>query len=108
MQPVLTSSVKVENSSQCIQSVQIYFGYEIRLYVYWLLLTYLKFYVMKVSLCAVPIFDYLTDIMQSSNHPGLLICGCLYVFKLPESQISPWRLAVCVLQETIFHMLVLQ
>jgi len=65
---------------------------------------------MKVSLCSVPvsIFDYLTGIMQSSNHPGLLLCGCLSVFKLPESQIGPWRLAFCVLQETIFHMLVLQ
>jgi hypothetical protein len=50
MHPLLTSSVNVENSSQCIQSVQIYFGYEIWSYVYWLLLTCLKFYVMKVYL----------------------------------------------------------
>jgi hypothetical protein len=58
----------------------------------------LKLYVMKVSLRSVPVslFDYFTDITQSSNHQGLLICGCLCVYKLPVPQIGPWRWAFYV------------
>lgn len=89
MEPVLTSSDKAENSSQCIQSVQIYSGYDVWLYVYSLFLTCLKLYVTKVSLCSVPVSIFI----------WLILCNPLTI------QVC-WYVGVCMCSNYQSHRLV--